>query len=63
MKIIPCHAHFFEWHKWFKERNKEVKDNSRSGQVGKAGSDLIIIILNDFKSAGHEKGQCLEDYH
>ena len=71
MEITVYHAHVFEWQKRF----KEVEDNSRSRrpltsktkvnikQVRQLVWQLSVDCSNDHKSAEHEKGQCLKDYH
>ena len=64
-----------EWHKRFKEGCKEVEDDSKSWRPSTSRTQVNIELVkqsawqssvdcsNDCKSAGHKKGQCLEDYH
>ena len=61
------------WHKRFKEGCKEVEDDSKSWRPSTSRTQVNIELVkqsawqssvdcsNDCKSAGHKKGQCLED--
>ena len=56
---ILLHTQVFEWHKRFKKGHHEVKNDSRSRSSTSRRCEVIFCWLNDWKSSGHEKGQCL----
>ena len=66
----------YEWHKRVKERQEAVKDDSRSGRPSTSRpevnvervkqvscGDRRLTAQKDYRSAIHEKGECLQDYH
>ena len=40
MKIMPCCTCLFEWHKRFKKKHEEVKDDFRSGRPSTSRTDI-----------------------